>query len=238
MRTIFRRCVLVNFAVDVEAMRSVLPRFIEPDVHEGSAYLSVVVAEMEKMRPAFLPAPLGVTYHQIVYRAVVRCGDERGVHFLRSDADSRFMNVLGNALSFFRFHTADISFRDRRGLLELDVTPEDAGPADVHATYTVADACRTLPSTSAFEDLASAQRWLVDLFAAFAYTPGRRLVDVVRIHRSEWDLRVVHDLRAQYGFMGDAGPFGPDAASLDSVFYVEGLDYLWHRRQRVPIPTG
>src|SRR6266511_3513228 len=113
MLTTFRRCLLVNFAVDPDAMQVLLPRHIEPGLHEGHAYLSVVVAQMERMRPAFAPRVLGITYKQIVYRVVVRCGEERGVHFLRSDADSRTMTALGNAFSFFRFHHSAIEFRER-----------------------------------------------------------------------------------------------------------------------------
>jgi hypothetical protein len=73
MRTTFRRCFLVNFAVDPAAMRARLPAHLEPDLHDGRAYLSVVIADMVGMRPALLSAVFGVTYTQVVYRGVVRC---------------------------------------------------------------------------------------------------------------------------------------------------------------------
>ena len=77
MRTIFRECFLVNFQVDPDVMRRLLPAGIEPDLYGGKAWLSIVIAEMERMRPAFLPALFGITYDQVVYRAVVRHGSER-----------------------------------------------------------------------------------------------------------------------------------------------------------------
>lgn len=237
MRTTFRRCLLVNFAVDAGAMRRVLPPHIEPDLYGGDAYLSVVVARMEKMRPAFLPRALGITYDQIVYRAVVRCGDERGVHFLRSDADDRLMTVLGNAFSSFRFHRSAIDVAERDGRLELDVATTSAVPAGIQATYTVADARRSLPPTSAFPDLSTATSWLVELFAAFAHTPGRPDIDVVRIARGSWDVHVVDDLRARYDYMTSGrGPFPTGTARLDSVFLVGDVPYVWHRGERMPVP--
>lgn len=237
MRTVFRRCLLVNFGVDPGVLASVLPAGIEPDLHGGEAFVSVVVAELDRMRPAFLPRALGVTYDQIVYRAVVRCGDERGVYFLRSDADSRVMCAFGNALSFFRFHRSAIAFRDHDGLLDLDVATA-GGTADIHATYAVADARPELPETSRFDDLSQARAWLVELYAAFARTPGRAHVDVVRIDRGAWNLRVVEDLRGRYAFMAAGVPFGPGAARLDSTFLVDDIEYRWHRRERVPVPSG
>jgi hypothetical protein len=240
MRTMFRRCLLANFAIDPDAMRAVLPRHIEPDLHDGHAYLSVVVGEMEKMRPAFVPRALGITYNQIVYRVVVRCGDERGVHFLRSDADNPIMCFFGNALSFFRFHRSHIDFRSVGGRLELDVTTTTEVPGGIRATYAVDQAHRELPPTSAFADLDEAKKWLVGLFAAFSYTPGRPTIDVVRIERGEWDVHVVDDLRGEYDFLtsGARGTsFGPDNAHLDSVFLVGDVPYLWHRLEHLPLPT-
>lgn len=235
MRTVFRRCLLVNFAVDPDVLRRALPGPIEPDLYDGSAYLSVVVAELYKMRPAFAPEPLGITYNQIVYRAVVRCGGERGVHFLRSDADNAVMCAFGNALSFFRFHRSAITFDRHDEVLDLDVVTASAVPADIHATYTLGDARRTLPPTSAFADLDQAQAWLVELYAAFAHTPGRSHVDVVRIDRGEWNLQVVDDLRGEYAFLTAGAPFGPGRARLDSIFLVDDIAYHWHRRRRLAL---
>src|SRR6476646_8034860 len=39
MRTIFRECFLVNFAVEPDVMRGLLPEGIEPDLYGGKAWL-------------------------------------------------------------------------------------------------------------------------------------------------------------------------------------------------------
>jgi len=99
MRTVFRHCFLVNFAVRPDVLASRLPDHVRPDAHDGWSYLSIVIAEMERMRPAFLPRALGNS--QVVYRAVVVCGRERGAYFVRSDADDALMVLAGNALTLF-----------------------------------------------------------------------------------------------------------------------------------------
>jgi hypothetical protein len=192
---------------------------------------------MERMRPAFAPQPLGINYNQIVYRVVVRRDRERGVHFLRSDADSRIMCALGNALSFFRFHRSPMRFRQRpdSNLLDLDVETSSDVPGGVRATYDVGHSRRQLPETSAFDDLAAARAWLVELFAAFSYTTGRSRIDVVRIERGDWDLRVVDDLRGEYDYM-TSGPFPIGSSRLDSVFLVGDIPYHWHRLNHLPLP--
>jgi uncharacterized protein YqjF (DUF2071 family) len=231
MRTVFRRCVLANFAIDADTMRRALPAPIEPDIIRGEAYVSVVIADMVKMRPAFLPPLFGVTYNQIVYRAVVRCAGERGVHFLRSDADSPLMCALGNWLTFFRFHVADVRWRDEEGLTHLDLISAD-GRGDIHATYDVAGSTRSLPQSSRFPSLPEAQTFLVELYSAFGKDPRGRTCRV-RIDRGAWDLAVVTDARADYGFMRNGAPFANASARLDSVFYVRNLPYYWHTLERL-----
>ena len=71
MRTTFRGCFLVNFAVDPAAMRARLPAHLEPELHEGRAYLSIVIADMARMRPAKLEnceAPCVLTFLGVLPR--------------------------------------------------------------------------------------------------------------------------------------------------------------------------
>ena len=117
MKTTFRHCFLVNFAMDAKTLRRVLPKGLEPDVHDasGKAFVSVVLADLEAMRPGFIPRALGSDFTQVVYRAIVRAPTgERGVYFLRSDADDSLsgiaMAAAGNLLSNFRFHLGRASW--------------------------------------------------------------------------------------------------------------------------------
>jgi len=232
MRTIFRECFLVNFQVDPDVMRRLLPAGIEPDLYGGKAWLSIVIAEMERMRPAFLSALFGITYDQVVYRAVVRHGSERGVCFLRSDADNRLMSLAGDWLTFFRFHYSPMRFRREGHLVPFDLTAAPSERADIHATYDLSSASRQMPSGSAFAELARAQPFLVELFVAFGTIPTSDDILKVRIKRGEWDIFVVEDLRGQYRFMQDSASFPSGSAALDSVFYVKELPYYWHTLER------
>ena len=78
MKSTFRNCFLVNYLVDPKAMARVLPAPLEADVFDGRAYLCIVIAELYCMRPAFVPWPFGISYNQVLYRALVHCqGGER-----------------------------------------------------------------------------------------------------------------------------------------------------------------
>ncbi len=234
MKTLFRRCILINFAVDPHAMSARLPDHLTADLHGGSAYLSIVVAQMEDMRPAFLPGFMGVSYTQVVYRAVVRCGELRGVTFLRSDANNRLMVAAGNAMTFFRFHHADVQWQPKSRGVGFALRPSDGAAASISADYTESDIPDALPSTSRFSSLTQAQSFLTELYCAFGNRRPDGRIEQVGIERSPWKGRVLEGDGAQYEAMSGGALFPVGAAELDSVFMVENLHYHWQRLSLLP----
>lgn len=228
MLTTFRDCFLVNFSMAPETLAAVLPAPLEPDVYAGQAFLSVVIADMDRMRPAFMPAALGITYQQVVYRAVVRCSGQRGVHFLRSDADNPLMVVMGNLLSFFRFHQARIVRTKGAGSHHFDLVATPPDHADIHATFDVGRGSRTVPRSSVFPDIDAAQRFLVELYTAFRPSTDPRHVDTVDIERGAWNIHMVDASQAHFDLMDGSQLFPAGSARLDSVIYVADIEYLWH----------
>lgn len=234
MRTMFRDCFLVNFAMAPETLKRILPPPLTPDLFDGEAYLSVVIADMERMRPAFLPAVCGITYQQVVYRAIVRHGERRGVHFLRSDADHPLMVVMGNLLSFFRFHNASITRTTGGGLHSFDLVAGRDEPADIHATFDVGRARGGITPGSAFPSMVEAQRFLVELYTAYRPAPDGRRVSSVDIERGAWNIRMVEATRACFDWMNGSSLFPAGSTRLDSVIYVEDVPYYWHTVKHEP----
>jgi len=97
-----------------------LPSGLTPDLHNGKAFVSIVVSDLENMRPSFFPKIFGFDYTQIVYRAIVRAPNgERGVYFIRSDANSVLMSLSGTLFSNFHFNLADVLWQGARQHLPL-----------------------------------------------------------------------------------------------------------------------
>jgi uncharacterized protein YqjF (DUF2071 family) len=229
MRTTFSVCVLVNYAVDPAALTRLLPSHLKPETHEGRGFVSIVIAKMDKMRPAFLPRSAGITYHQVVYRAVVRCGTERGVAFLRSDADNCIMVAAGNALTFFRFHRAEISCVAHHDTVSFSLRPSGNEAAVIDARYQISDALDELPPSTHFPDLRTAQTFLSELYVAFGARRADGRIEVVRIERTPWHSRVVPDGGGRYEAMTSGVLFKDAEATLDSIFLVRNLSYRWER---------
>jgi len=228
MKTTFQRCFLVNFAVEPDAMRAKIPCHLQPELYEGRAYLSIVIAKMLRMRPAFIPPVFGITYTQVVYRVVVRCGVERGVYFLRSDADSRLMVAAGNALTFFKFNFATVRWEVSEHTVAFSLGSQSEASGCIAANFDVGSARMQLPTSSRFPDLNYAEAFLTNLYTAFGQKRSNGRVEAVRISRSPWRSRVVTDRTGIYDAMTSGALFCKDQVQLDCIFQVEDLAYYWN----------
>ncbi len=232
METVFQNCYLVNFAMEPSLLQRLLPHPIQPDVRNGEAFLSVVVSELADMRPTFIPKGFGFNFNQIVYRAIVTCNNERGVHFLRSDANNRFMCLTGNLFSFFHFNYARINTALENGHHRINVATKNR-EADIIANYDLSKLNKEMPKYSVFSSLDDAKEFFVELYVAFS-TIGD-FSTAVRIKRTNWDLSVVHDENAIYSFMDGSQMFPKGSTRLDSVFYVKNLFYHWHTLEKTKL---
>jgi predicted DCC family thiol-disulfide oxidoreductase YuxK len=123
----------------------------------------------------------------------------------------------------------------------------DADAAAIRASFDVSSARLVMPEYSAFRgrSVREAQRYFVELYAAFASWPLHDHWRAVRIDRAFWNVCVVDHVgssaaaeeggrggaagrAAAYAFMQDSDVFKPGECQLDSVFYVHDLDYHWH----------
>jgi len=86
-----------------------------------------------------------------------------------------------------------------------------------------------MPATSRFATLDRAQCFLTERYVAFGTKRRDGTVDAVRIQRNDWRSMVVRDRVGSYEAVKSGGLFRPGEAELDSIFYVERLNYHWHR---------
>ena len=301
MKTTFRHCLLVNYAMDPAVLARCLPRGLVPDTQQTrdgkKAFLSVVIADLEAMRPGFLPRAFGTDFTQVVYRAIVRAPNgERGVYFVRSDADDWTMSVFGSIFSNFNFNLArcvwagrDVmrdaaalvleqandpssrpeiqkrewlatpSLGDDRGerirqfgasaggsssdgqtfAFMLEPLPDgfsDGEPAGVRLRLDARSATLSMPEPSAFAglDVREAQRYFVELYAAFNSWPESDHWSAVRIDRTHWHVVALEPAEATAEFLQRSSNFSPGEVRYDSCLYVHALDYHWHGVDRQP----
>ncbi len=225
------QCWLFVYRTPAESMATLLPRGIEAVTKDGFAFWNIVVCRLEGMRPAPLPAVIGLGYWHVAYRIHVRARTEtgewiEGLYFVRSDCDRHLVSVTGNWLTDFNFHVARIHVVTNpsgvRGTI-ASPTAEAEFAIDHHAAPRLA-------AGSPFASLESAAKALEYKPAALS-AGGGDAVNVVAVRRdaAAWRWRPVAVTAARWQFLE-----GRETA-LELCYEVEPVDYLWERRRIVRV---
>ncbi len=104
---------LINFSVDMDEIRTKIPRYIKPRNFNGRAMISMVDVNLKNMRPVLLPF-LRFAYRHVAFRLLVddsayNDGVSKGIFFLRSFTNRRTVVAGGSLMTDYNLEHADIS---------------------------------------------------------------------------------------------------------------------------------
>lgn len=225
MRARLAHCWLFTWRTPEALVRALLPAPLELVTHRGFAFWNVVVCEMQGLRPAPLPAEIGVGYWHIAYRLHARArltsGETvEGLYFVRSDCDRRLVSIAGNLLTRFRFHTAEVSMH-----VGGDTVNGSIAAPGANARFQLRDRPPAgLAPGSPFASLEEAAAFLKYKPCALA-PAGPEMAELVRVRRREeaWRHRLVTVEESAWEFL-DEHEVAPEIC-----YAVEPIDYEWGR---------
>jgi hypothetical protein len=224
-------CYLLTFRTPEADARALLPPELELVTKDGWAFWNMVVCEIARMRPAFVPSPVGLRYRHVAYRLYAKFRPEgqddyvEGLHFLRSDCNVGLMSVAGNLLTDFNFHTAPVDRTLQDAAVTLDVRSPDA-PAQI--TLDTSHSAALSPG-SPFATPEEASAFLKYKPRGLSVDERTREINVVQIIREEdaWKSRLVPVTHADIAFFRDKNVY-PEVC-----FDVEPIDYQWNRGRNI-----
>jgi uncharacterized protein YqjF (DUF2071 family) len=226
----FQHSLVLTYAWPRRLLEPLLPPGLVPDTHGEFGFTAIALVQTERLRPAFLPASLGLDFFLTGYRIFVRVTDApslRGLYILRSDTDRRTMVVLGNLLTHYRYRLADVSTRKRDGRLAIQVRTA-AHEADLDLVADLASRPAPLPAGSPFGDLAEARRYAGPLPYTFAYEHSTGSITAVKATRQRWDPTPIAVEVREATFLSSPAFRGAEPV-LANAFHVENVDYRWER---------
>lgn len=229
--------VSINYAVDPQALKRLLPEPLEPEIHRDRAWVQVLLSSLRDLRPQGLPALFGVNFYQVSYRAAVWFPDQegrarRGGYFIRSETNHAVMRAVGNALAEFRFHDFGaaqmVMLRNGRSLI-LGVEAERPG-GQLFARFETPGTDQP-PARSCWTSLRDLQEPLVECYDAFGVDRETRRLYTLTIDRGPWNARFVEP-ESLYCEVMDEGMLGGGAATYDSTLHIARCAYRWRPLRR------
>lgn len=220
----FEQSLVLTFAVPATELAPLLPECLTPDTWQQWGFVAVALVQTTSLRPRGWPAWLGQDFFLVGYRAFVRYTTEagkrlRGLYILRSETDSKLLEVAGNLLTHYRYATIDI--QQQQAANQLCIRSRQAG-LHIQVSRPAADA--PLPAHSPFATWAQARRFAGPLPFTFSYDPPTRTVLLVEGVREHWQPQPMEVISSEVGYLTQL-PFSE--LHLASAFLVEQIPYYW-----------
>jgi uncharacterized protein YqjF (DUF2071 family) len=210
----WRDLLFVHWPLPVDAVRHAIPRRLTPDLLDGVAYVGLVPFAMRRIRPAWLPGPLGLDFLETNLRLYVHLdGCDPGVLFLSLEASSRIAVAVARRSFGLPYHFARMSMERR----DREVRYESARAGDhprLALRFQIGDALGpSLPG--------SAEHFLLERYYLYVERGGRLFRGQVHhvpypAHRAS-----VHELEDE--IVGAAGLPAPAGAPA-FVHFSPGVD--------------
>jgi uncharacterized protein YqjF (DUF2071 family) len=174
----WEQLLFAHWPAEPDALRRLLPRGVEPDVHDGAAWLSIVAFLMVGTRPPAMGCWRGLgAIPELNVRTYVRVANIPGVWFVSLDTSSPLFIAIGRALYGLRYRLARMT-----ALADGDVIHYLSAAAG--AAWAAAYAPSGPPGRARAGSL---EHFLVERYRLFSVRHGRLIT--ARVAHEPWALQ-------------------------------------------------
>src|SRR5882724_7296432 len=182
------KLLFMHWRVDERLLRRLIPRHLEIDTFDGSAWIGVVPFTMWDIRafPPYVPPVPGLNaMHELNVRTYVHFAGVPGVWFFSLDCNSRAAVLSARTLYHLPYYNADIELQQQQETIDYSSRRRDEPAADFSARWTIKEPLPISQPTSL-------EFFLTERYCLYSQYEGSLYRS--RIHHAPWPLQaaVVH----------------------------------------------
>lgn len=205
----------IHWRIDQNVLRTLVPKQLDIDVFDGSAWIGVIPFTMWGIRASFLPPIPGTNaFHELNVRTYVHLNGVPGVWFFSLDAANKLAVWAARKLYHLPYFYADMSLTQMEKTITYSSVRRDrhGPPAELQAGWTIGE--ELPPST-----LGSLEFFLTERYCLYSEHEGR--LYRARIHHPSWTLRRANLLSMNSSMIESPGLPTPTGNPL--LHYAEEL---------------
>jgi hypothetical protein len=227
---IIRRRMLVNFRVDPATLRQLLPGPFRPKLHDGWAIAGICLIRLEQIRPAMVPAALGVASENAAHRIAVAWDDpdgteREGVFIPRRDTGSHLSHMAGGRIFPGEHHLATFDVADDGDRIAFRMNARD-GRVSVRLR---AHAAEGLPASSCFRSLAESSRFFEGGSLGYSVTSDPARLDGLLLRTREWSVGALEVEDVESSIFSNRMIFPSGSAVFDHALIMRDVAHEWHQ---------
>jgi len=226
---LIRRRLLVNFRVEEDTIRRVLPAPFRPKLHRGQAIAGICFIRLEQIRPMSLPSIFGISSENAAHRIAVLwdepSGETReGVFIPRRDTSSWLNHFAGGRVFPGEHHLADFDIVDEGSRISMSIQARD-GQMSVKLN---ARDCDSLPISSSFTSLSESSAYFEGGSVGYSVTRHCCRFDGIRLQTDGWRVRPLEVEHIESSYFSDETLFPAGSITFDHALIMRDLPHQWH----------
>ena len=229
IKGIIKRRILLNYRVDAEVMREILPHPFRPKLHGGYAIAGICLIRLEQVRPTFLPSLLGIDSENSAHRVAVEWdtegGMQEGVYVPRRDTDSLLNSLAGGRIFPGVHHHSKFEVNDSEGEIQITVFEKGQAHPLVDIKITEVDA---FPDDSVFSSLEESSKFFENGCIGYSARPDSDKLDGLLLKVPQWSVSALNIKSAKSSYFDNTEIFPAGSAQLDHALLMRDIDHEWH----------
>jgi len=236
IRGLIRRRFLVNFRVEAQVIRRLLPAPFRPKLHAGYAIAGICLIRLEEIRAAGLPRFLGIASENAAHRIAVLWDEadgstREGVFIPRRDTCSWLNHLAGGRVFPGEHQLAHFAVTEDSGRIDIDIRARDGGMA----VRLAAREKEAWPATSCFSSLAESSAFFAAGSVGYSATRGGCRLDGIELRTRAWSVRPLAVEHVESSFFADAQNFPAGSVVFDHALLMRDIPHEWHAVPEMPL---
>ncbi|HEX3999632.1 MAG TPA: hypothetical protein VHX65_13855 [Pirellulales bacterium] len=245
IRGLIDRRILVNYRVEADALRRVLPEPFRPQLVGGVGMAGICLIRLAQVRPEFISrftprmvpdwfTSLGLGSENAAHRIAVEWDDptgepRNGVYIPRRDTSSHLNRLVGGRLFPGYQHHARFQVHEADGRYGIRLDSDD-GLTHLAVDARISD---RLPGDSVFGSLDAASEFFRRGGLGYSATPMPGVFDGLELKSFSWSTTPLAIDHVESSFFDDARRFPRGTVEFDSALLMRRIEHQWHARESI-----
>lgn len=224
IRGLIDRRMLVNFTVDLDVAKAMVPAPFTPKAFQGKAIAGICLIRLKNVRPKGLPGFLGISSENGAHRIAVEWEEDgqlkEGVYIPRRDTSSKLNAWAGGRIFPGRHYQAKFDVKEDAGHYHLTFNSSDGAMISIDAMVTDA-----LGPQSVFEDLSTASAFFKT--GAAGYSSNGNKFDGLYLNTYQWEMRPMEVSYVQSSYFENENLFPKGTVQFDNALLMTNIEHEW-----------
>ncbi len=231
IKGIIERRVLVNFTVDPNIIKKIIPQPFQPKIYKGKSIVGICLIRLKHIRPKGLPSFLGISSENGAHRIAVEWTEhgetKEGVYVPRRDSSS-WLNTLagGSVFPGKHFHaTFDVKEHEEHYHIAFKSSDGTSISIDGHKT-------EQLNANSIFENLDNASAFFEG--GDVGYSPNGAHYEGLKLKTFNWKVEPLRVTSVHSSFFENESLFPKGSVQFDNALLMTEINHEWYSVEKKP----